>query len=87
MPSRRRDTAHFIGRLAHFFSCSNSRVLLGGIANGYFAIKMPGSVGENRYNTREGETGMKNGSEPINSAAATMRPPERQSEPGSSVPS
>jgi hypothetical protein len=43
-----------MGRLAHFFSCSNSRVLPGGIANDYFAIKMPGSVGENRYN--EGET-------------------------------
>ena len=40
--------------LAHFFFCSNSRVLLGGIANDYFAIKMPGSVGEKRYN--EGET-------------------------------
>jgi hypothetical protein len=29
-------------------------VLLGGIANDYSAIKMPGSVGENRDN--EGET-------------------------------
>ena len=43
-----------MSRLAHFFSCSNSRVLLGGIANDDFAIKMPGSVGEKRYN--EGET-------------------------------
>ena len=43
-----------MSRSAHFFSCSNSRVLLGGIANDYFAIKMPGSVGENWYN--EGET-------------------------------
>ena len=46
--------AEIMSGLAHFFSCSNSRVLLGGIANDYFAIKMPGSVGENRYN--EGET-------------------------------
>ena len=43
-----------MSRLAHFFFCSSSRVLLGGIANDYFAIKMPGSVGEKRYN--EGET-------------------------------
>ena len=40
--------------LAHLFFCSSSRVLLGGIANDDFAIKMPGSVGEKRYN--EGET-------------------------------
>jgi hypothetical protein len=49
----RRDTA--IGRLTRFFSCSNSRVLLGGIANDYFAIKMPSSVGENRYNEGEAD--------------------------------
>ena len=48
----RRDTV--MSRLAHFFSCSNGRVLLGGIANDYFAIKMPGGVREKRYN--EGET-------------------------------
>ena len=40
--------------LAYFFFCSNSRPLLGGIANDYFAIKMPGSVAENRHN--QGET-------------------------------
>jgi hypothetical protein len=28
-------------------------MLLGGIANDYFAIKMPGSMAENRYNERE----------------------------------
>jgi hypothetical protein len=39
--------------LAHSFFCSNSRLLLGGIANDYFAIKMPGSVAKNRHN--EGE--------------------------------
>jgi hypothetical protein len=39
--------------LADFFFCSNSRPLRGGIANDYFAIKMPGSVAENRHN--EGE--------------------------------
>src|SRR4029077_18325095 len=39
--------------MAYFFFCSNSRPLRGGIANDYFAIKMPGSVAENRHN--EGE--------------------------------
>ena len=39
--------------LAHLFFCSSSRLLLDGIANDYFAIKMPGSVTENRHNDGE----------------------------------
>jgi len=34
--------------LAYFFSCSIGRLLLGGIAHDYFAIKMPSGVAENR---------------------------------------
>ena len=39
--------------LAHLFFCSSSRLLLDGIANDYSAIKMPGSVTENRHNDGE----------------------------------
>ena len=39
--------------LAHLFSCSSSGLLLDGIANDYFAIKMPSSVTENGHNDRE----------------------------------
>jgi hypothetical protein len=39
--------------LAHLFFCLSSGLLLDGIANDYFAIKMPGSVTENRHNDGE----------------------------------
>jgi hypothetical protein len=39
--------------LAHLLFCSSGRLLLNGIANDYFAIKMPGSVTENRHNDGE----------------------------------
>jgi hypothetical protein len=39
--------------LAHLFFCSSSGLLLDGIANDYFAIKMPSSVTENGHNDRE----------------------------------
>ena len=69
----------------HFFSCSNSRVLRARDRERLLAIKMPGSVGENRYN--EEVRPMKNGNEPISQRRRHNEAPERHRNRGSSVPS